>query len=512
MVTTNDASKSFLYIWDLQTNTQISSTHTIKTTSSLFYHPANLPVIADFDGDGRPEIGVCGNLVFQVVEDHLTNISGTGGVLWSITTTDNSGQTGAAVFDFNGDGISEVVYRDESNLRIMSGPTGTNIATLPCSSPTGGEYAVIADIDNDDETEIVCNCIPSGGSTSFTNAFRSNQFPWVPTRKVWNQYAYFNVNINDDLTIPRQQQFQHVVGEPAIGTTGPMNIYLKQISPLDIDANFIFPSPDLVVATTVDASNCSSGTVDLSMIITNSGDAKAPAGMPVTIYQTDPESTNASVLSTINTNNVIQEGNSLTVNYTLNVASLSFPTTIYIVVNDDASFSRPYNLSSGFPSTSIGECNFSNNKDDVLLSQGCTDEVCDDGVDNDGDGLIDCADPDCGPTINSVIPTLPTCSNKTGGQIIINATGTSTLTYSITNTPVYQSSNIFPNLGVGAYTIRVKSNSGCITEYTNNPVILDLGTCTEVCNDGIDNDGDGLIDCDDPDCEDVGNASTINNN
>ena len=73
----HDATHSFLYIWDLQTNTQIGNTHTIQTTSTLFYHPANLPIIADFDGDNKPEIGVCGNLVFQVVEDYETDISGT---------------------------------------------------------------------------------------------------------------------------------------------------------------------------------------------------------------------------------------------------------------------------------------------------------------------------------------------------------------------------------------------------------------------------------------------------
>ena len=110
------------------------------------------------------------------MEDHLTNISGTGGTLWSITTSDNSGQTGASVFDFNGDGVAEVVYRDESNLRVISGPTGANLATFACGSGTGGEYAVVADIDNDDETEIICNCSNSPGSSSatgYTTAFKS---------------------------------------------------------------------------------------------------------------------------------------------------------------------------------------------------------------------------------------------------------------------------------------------------------------------------------------------------
>ena len=511
IITTNDATKSYLYIWDLQTNTQIGGTHTVQTTSSLSYHPINLPIIADFDGDNRPEIGVCGHLVFQVVEDHLTDISGTGGTLWNITTTDVSGQTGAAVFDFNGDGVSEVVYRDEDSLRIMSGPTGVNLATFGCGSGTGGEYPVIADIDNDDETEIVCNCSASG--TANTKAFRSNQYPWVSTRKLWNQYAYFNVNINDDLTIPQQQQSHHIVGSPANGTSGPLNSYLKQVSPLDKNGDLMFPAPDVSVVTGTNTTQClTNGTVDLSMVISNSGDAITPSGMPISIYSSDPEGTVAVLMATTLTASSIGKGASITVNYTLDVSSLTFPTTIYIVVNDDGSIIRPYNLSSDFPSTSIGECNFSNNKEAVILNQGCSNEICNNGIDEDGDGLIDCADPDCKPIILSVTTVQPTCINKTSGQITITASGSGILSYSIKNETVWQSSNIFTNLGVGQYTIRVKNDSDCEVEYSSNPVILDFGTCLEICNDGIDNDGDGLIDCDDPDCDDVGGATGINNN
>jgi hypothetical protein len=139
-------------------------------------------------------------------------------------------------------------------------------------------------------------------------------------------------------------------------------------------------------------------------------------------------------------------------------------------------------------------------------------EVCDNGVDDDGDGLIDCADPDCEPIISNVAVTQPTCTNKTGGQIVITATGTSSLEYSIKNEASWQVSNTFTNLGVGQYTIRVKNDAGCVAEYTSNPAVLDFGTCVEICNDGIDNDGDGLIDCDDPDCANVGTANDINNN
>jgi len=148
-----------------------------------------------------------------------------------------------------------------------------------------------------------------------------------------------------------------------------------------------------------------------------------------------------------------------------------------------------------------------------LAAMDCSVEICGDGLDNDFDGLVDCADSDCIPTISNVSTTALSCPPGVyNGQIVIAATGSGTLSYSITNVPSYQSSNTFSNLGPGQYTIRVKNDAGCTTTYTASVVMIDSSNCVEICNDGIDNDGDGLVDCDDPDCDDVGNANTIDNN
>ncbi len=139
-------------------------------------------------------------------------------------------------------------------------------------------------------------------------------------------------------------------------------------------------------------------------------------------------------------------------------------------------------------------------------------EICNDGLDNDGDGLIDCADSDCIPIITNVTATTLSCPPGVyNGQIVITATGSGTLSYSITNVANYQSSNTFSNLGPGQYTIRVRNDSGCTATYTASVVRIDSPNCIEICNDGIDNDGDGLVDCDDPDCEGVGTGNTIDN-
>ena len=399
VITTNNTTEAFLYIWDLQTNTQIGGTHTVANISTLFYHPIGLSTIADLDGDGRPEIGVCANNIMQIIDDHTVDISGTGGNLWTLPTIDNSGQTGITVFDFNGDGASEVIYRDESRLRILSGSTGGNIGVITCGSGTGGEYALIADIDNDDETEIICNCSDSPGSSSAfaqPKAFKSDRFPWVSTRKVWNQYAYFNVNINDDLTIPREQQLHHLLTSPPYTNPGIFNTFLQQSSLLDKDGNNLYPASDLYIATIVDATEClSDRRVDLAITVSNGGVSKVPENSSLTIYTSDPESTNAAILEIITIPNSIDTNAFVVINHTLDVSSLSFPSTLYLVVNDDGSGARPFSLATDFPVTNIGECNFENNKEVITLSTGCINEICDNDIDDDDDGFVDELCGDC---------------------------------------------------------------------------------------------------------------------
>ena len=94
------------------------------------------PTVADFDGDGRPEIGVAGASAYTVIDldCDITDVSGPGcqrtqtfpkGVLWSRSVQDEtSNATGSSVFDFDADGAAEVVYADECYLRIYRGADG----------------------------------------------------------------------------------------------------------------------------------------------------------------------------------------------------------------------------------------------------------------------------------------------------------------------------------------------------------------------------------------------------
>jgi hypothetical protein len=155
------------------------------------------PTIADFDGDGAPEIGVAAGSRYSVIE-----VDGT--LLWQQVTDDSSsGNTGSAVFDFEGDGVAEVVYADQSRLWVFSGVDGTvRLSGTEHSNATWMEYSVVADIDGDGQVEIVVPNTAYLSSYYGLTVYGDADESWQPGRRIWNQHAYSITNVNDDGTIP----------------------------------------------------------------------------------------------------------------------------------------------------------------------------------------------------------------------------------------------------------------------------------------------------------------------
>lgn len=142
--------------------------------------------------------------------------------------------------------------------------------------------------------------------------------------------------------------------------------------------------------------------------------------------------------------------------------------------------------------------------EDYMLIIGCVPEICGNGIDDDSDGLTDCFDNDCGPINPAAITVNPTCPYPYDGQIVLNATGNN-LQYSIDNGETWQASNTFNNLTHGNYLAIIRDSiSGCSIWVNNSgakPIIslVDPG-CPEICDNGLDDDGDGAIDDNDPNC------------
>ena len=160
------------------------------------------PTVADFDGDGSPEIGVAGASRYAVFETD-------GSLKWAAVTQDGSSNvTGSSVFDFDGDGAAEVVYRDELKLRIYRGVDGAVLFDTPMSSCTWYEYPLVADVDGDDDAEllVVANNNCGYGPQRGIYVFGDPSQQWVKTRRIWNQHTYHITNINPDGTIPLNQK------------------------------------------------------------------------------------------------------------------------------------------------------------------------------------------------------------------------------------------------------------------------------------------------------------------
>jgi len=156
------------------------------------------PTVADYDNDGEPEIGVAGATRYAVFETD-------GSLKWAAVVQDNSSnRNGSTVFDFENDGSAEVVYSDETSLWVLKATDGSVLFQTPLSSCTWVEYPLVADVDGDNQAEIVAvannNC--GYGAQRGVYVYGSPNKDWALTRPIWNQYTYHITNINSDGTIP----------------------------------------------------------------------------------------------------------------------------------------------------------------------------------------------------------------------------------------------------------------------------------------------------------------------
>ncbi len=142
-----------------------------------------------------------------------------------------------------------------------------------------------------------------------------------------------------------------------------------------------------------------------------------------------------------------------------------------------------------------------------------TDDICSDGIDNDGDGLVDCDDPDCQPMIDAVEILPPeNCPDLNDGSIIPQSLDLSS-EISIDNGVSYIPFDSITGIGQGIYNLVIRNpKTGCRTSFTDNPIeLIAVVSCIETgqaCRDNIDNDGDGLVDCQDGDCAGEQNCMT----
>lgn len=124
-------------------------------------------------------------------------------------------------------------------------------------------------------------------------------------------------------------------------------------------------------------------------------------------------------------------------------------------------------------------------------------EICTDGVDNNGDGLVDCDDPDCQNN-----PAHPNCGETLCADGVDNdGDGGSDCA----------DADCFGETGctVEALCADGLDNDGDGLTDCADIDCTDDAACPENCTDGIDNDGDGRIDCNDRECSTAPNCPEI---
>jgi hypothetical protein len=207
------------------------------------------PTVADFDGDGRAEIGVAGADFYVVADlDCLGTPRPAGcsdpGIRWKVANFDCSSRvTGSSVFDFDGDGRAEVVYADEQNFRIFDGATGDDPRVDPQQLADPARDAdrrrrrqrrqrrggVRRELGRDHRRDPGIRVL--GDSTD----------SWAATRRVWNQHAYHVTNVSELGAIPRNEPANWTVDSPNT-VSGKMNNFRQNLP--DFDA---LAAPDLTV-------------------------------------------------------------------------------------------------------------------------------------------------------------------------------------------------------------------------------------------------------------------------
>lgn len=194
---TNYANGGGLWIWNPRTGGIIAS--------GAGGRGGGVPSIGNVDDDCSPEIIVIYRNQLIIYDYDGSQILVERPV---INIPEESSNTSTTLFDFDGDDNLEIVVNDEFFVKIVDGNTNSVTTQIPLFSGTLFEAPIISDIDSDDQAEILVVGYETVPDSTKIYCLQSGSSNWMPSRSIWNQYGYHTTNVNDDLSIPINQQNQ----------------------------------------------------------------------------------------------------------------------------------------------------------------------------------------------------------------------------------------------------------------------------------------------------------------
>ena len=251
-------------------------------------------VIADFDGDGRPEFGLSAGTSFRLFDLNRPGevivkpkfdpppVSGAIFTRWSLPIQDNSSATNSAsAFDFDFDGVPEVLTQDECFTRVLDGRTGALRLELANSSSAIHEYPLALDVDGDDETELItvanfsdaplaAKCAadhPGWKARRGVFVYRSDAGAWPTAGALWTTHTFHVTNADAVGNVP--------ISEQAHWKLPALNNFRRGLQS-GLPAN----APDLDVSLAAALDGCPE-TMTLQATVHNAGALGVPAGVEV---------------------------------------------------------------------------------------------------------------------------------------------------------------------------------------------------------------------------------------
>jgi len=451
--------QGFIRVWTPLTNQNLGDVAT-----NLPGHARSYPFVGDIDGvviGGKKYPEICVNTVGQL---RAYTYNGTSfSQKWTMNHSDMSGGTALTLFDFNLDGVVELVYRDQTELHIFDGsgaaPVNTT-APIACGSATIVETPIIADVTGDGSADIIVPGDPLGASNALYGelmVFEGSASKWASCPSVWNQQMYSPLLVNLDLTIPRTVQ------QPTLTFTLPNSSTVQYYNGGPMQAPYISEStywpvdisPDVyVVSGTITINSPTS--VTLTVIFGNQGMAVASASTPIRYYK-DGIST-ANILGSEVLGVDLAPGQTKTITKVLSGLSNPMPSRFYVRILDDGT---------NFPAAgAYSDCNLSNNQKSFgtleLLKTVDSQNACVDGTSIFHVTLVNNTNQTSNPqTFNNIV----ICDSLGNGwQFISDTVSSGTLTaYNATTRKVFWSiSSIAPGDTVWMRLVAKATTAGSI--------------------------------------------------